>query len=46
MTCPFYKYDHGNYCMACKKNITEDVYRNYCRFSSHDKCPIYKDAKR
>ena len=44
MSCPFYKYYHGYYCMVTQKTVTYDVYHKYCdSFSTHKECPIYKD---
>ncbi len=43
MSCSFYTYRSGYYCMKKKENVNEDVYYKYCRNYSYSDCPIYKD---
>jgi len=46
MSCSYYKYSHGYYCVAAQKNIDSDIYRRFCSTYSYGNCPIYKDANK
>ena len=44
MSCSYYTYRHGYYCMKKSDNVNEDIYDKYCSgYISYEDCPIYKD---
>lgn len=44
MSCSFYEYRSGDYCMKKRDYINSDLYSTYCKWSyEYPRCPIYKD---
>jgi len=44
VSCSFYTYKYGYYCMKKGDNVNEDIYYKYCRNYDYADCPIYKGA--
>ena len=42
MSCPYYAWRSGYYCLKKQGDVNEDLYYKHCRNYDYDYCPIYK----
>ncbi len=43
MSCPYYTWRSGYYCMKKEGDVNSDLYEKYCSTYGYSDCPIYKD---